>query len=90
MSPARKPAPCPPDETPPAVPPAPRWFNAGFRFLGLTGEDGYLSHQKCVLWAVLGLSWHLGIFSETLAAVAISASYGAPMLKKIFDRIFTR
>jgi hypothetical protein len=82
MSPAKK--------APPVEPLPSRWWNVDFRFLALTGDDGWLSHQKCVLWAVLGISIKLGIFSETLGAVAISASYGAPMLRKIFDRIFTR
>jgi hypothetical protein len=75
-----------------AAPPAIKqyWFNALFRFLGLTGEDGWLSHQKVVLLVVTVLCYRLGIFSETLAAVLLAASHGGPLLKDVFKRIFAR
>lgn len=75
MSPRAKapPPPCPPLES--------HWWNFAFRFIGLTGEDGWLSHTKSVVavvlvWAVAGDHW-----SEGLVGILIAASGGVGILR---------
>lgn len=77
---ARVVVPCPPPEVPQ------HWWNAGWRWLGLTGEDGYLSHTKSVtaailVWAVVGDHW-----SDGLAGILIAAAGGSVILKRWIDK----
>lgn len=72
--------------TPPCPKPVKQhWWNAGFRFVGLTGDDGWLSHTKSIVaavlvWAILGNHW-----SEGLVGILVAAS-GGPSLLRLWIR----